>query len=115
MIYYYLLLRAKVNLMKKILVNIIYIIEAILLSLWIIICRLIGIDMASKLGSIILQCLDPNPINRITYSNLIIEYRQLSLVLESLHQEDEISWISILDRQSKRLSPKRKCTNLFDN
>ena len=45
--------------MKKILVNIIYIIEAILLSLWIIICRLIGIDMASKLGSIILKFIGP--------------------------------------------------------
>ena len=45
--------------MKKLLVNIIYIMEAILLCLWIIICRLIGIDIASKLGSIIFRFIGP--------------------------------------------------------
>ncbi len=45
--------------MKKLLVNIVYIIEAILLCLWIIICRLIGIDIASKLGSIVLKFIGP--------------------------------------------------------
>ena len=45
--------------MKKLLVNIIYIMEAILLCLWIIICRLIGIDIASKLGSIVLKFIGP--------------------------------------------------------
>ena len=45
--------------MKKLLVNIIYIMEAILLCLWIIICRLIGIDIASKLGSIVFKFIGP--------------------------------------------------------
>ena len=33
--------------------------EAILLCLWIIICRLIGIDIASKLGSIVFKFIGP--------------------------------------------------------
>jgi KDO2-lipid IV(A) lauroyltransferase len=45
--------------MKKLLVTIIYIIEAFFLCLWIITCRLIGIDLSSKLGSIILKFIGP--------------------------------------------------------
>ena len=45
--------------MKSLLINIIYIIEAFFLCVWITICRLIGIDFASSLGSKIIKCLGP--------------------------------------------------------
>ena len=45
--------------MKSVLIYIIYIIEAFLLCVWITICRLIGIDFASSLGSKIIKCLGP--------------------------------------------------------
>ena len=45
--------------MKPLFINIIYIIEAFFLAIWIIICRLIGIDFASALGSKILKIIGP--------------------------------------------------------
>jgi len=71
--------------MKKLLVNIIYILEAFFLCLWLIICKLLGIDLASKLGSIIVTFIGPitkfderatHNINKI-YPNLnIIEHKK---------------------------------------
>ena len=45
--------------MKPLFINIIYIIEAFFLVIWIIICRLIGIDFASALGSKIVKIIGP--------------------------------------------------------
>ena len=71
--------------MKKLLVNIMYILEAFFLCLWLIICKLLGIDLASKLGSIIAKFIGPitkfdkratHNINKI-YPNLnIIEHKK---------------------------------------
>ena len=45
--------------MKSLLIKFIYIIEAFFLCLWILICRIIGIDFASKLGSILAKIIGP--------------------------------------------------------
>jgi len=45
--------------MKSLLIKIIYLIEAFFLCLWILICRIIGIDFASKLGSILAKIIGP--------------------------------------------------------
>ena len=45
--------------MRPLLINIIYIIEAFCLCIWITICRLIGIDFASSLGSKIVKFIGP--------------------------------------------------------
>ena len=45
--------------MRSLLINIIYIIEAFCLCIWITICRLIGIDFASSLGSKIVKFIGP--------------------------------------------------------
>jgi lauroyl/myristoyl acyltransferase len=45
--------------MRSLLINITYIIEAFCLCLWIAICRLIGIDFASSLGSKIVKFIGP--------------------------------------------------------
>ena len=45
--------------MKKLLIYIIYFLEAFILCLWIGLCRIIGIDLASKLGSLVLRFIGP--------------------------------------------------------
>ena len=45
--------------MKSLLIKIIYLIEAFFLCLWILICRIIGIDFSSKLGSILAKIIGP--------------------------------------------------------
>jgi len=45
--------------MKKILVYIIYLLEAFILCLWIGLCRVIGIDLASNLGSLFVKFIGP--------------------------------------------------------
>ena len=45
--------------MKKLLIYIIYLLEAFILCLWIVVCRIIGIDLASNLGSLIFKLIGP--------------------------------------------------------
>ena len=49
----------KVNIMKSFIRNIIYFVETLFLCLWILICRIIGIDLASALGSIFFKFIGP--------------------------------------------------------
>jgi len=45
--------------MKKLLIYIIYLLESFILCLWIVVCRIIGIDLASNLGSLIFKLIGP--------------------------------------------------------
>ena len=45
--------------MKKLLIYIIYLLEAFTLCLWIVLCRIIGLDLSSKLGSLIFKLIGP--------------------------------------------------------
>ena len=66
--------------MKKLLVSIIYIIESVFLLLWIIICRLIGIDLSSKLGSLIIKFIGPiTKFDKRATDNINKIYPDLSL------------------------------------
>ena len=120
MISYYLSLRIKVNIMKKLLISIIYIIEAFFLLLWIVICRLIGIDLSSKLGSLIIKFIGPiTKFDKRATDNINKVYPDLSL---EAHKKLKKEMWDNLGRNigefafAKKLNPyKKKYINFIKN